>query len=313
MQDFNASSMLGMFSFPDEKIIDIHRIPYSQANSVPSIEVTAENNQNPVPIGTTNVAERTIIQQPKISTQNYAETFSKDKQKDVSTNENEFFDIDDKSVLEHVFPSIELDQCLVVTDQSLYMIEFNSLPHIVFLNLVKSNQWKACEEFCKVFNLDYNLCIEYAGDVLLRKNKTTQALLTYNISKIPAVKTALKLAMFGQNSALMHLCAMALKIVYILKSVHPKNQTIGYVAKEIQNKCTTNERKNSGRSSNSKKHKDELNCGIPCSDFSYEKDETPADLQMSNSSQFHLSNLLLLTLTEKAIKDKQLLPLWYVF
>lgn len=304
--------MLGSFPFPNEKIIDIHRIPYSQAASVPTIEVTAENNQNPVPIGTTNIAERPIIQQPKVSTRNYAETFSKDKQqKDGSTDENEFFDIDDKSVLEHVFPSIELDQCLVVTDTSLYMIEFNSLPHIVFLNLVKSNQWKACEEFCKVFNLDYNLCIEYAGDVLLRKNKTTQALLTYNISKIPAVKTALKLAMFGQNSALMHLCAMALKIVYILKSVHPKNHTIGYVAKGTQI-TFTNERKNSGRSPNSKKYKDELNCGILCSDFSYEKDETPADLQMSNSSQFHLSNLLLLTLTEKAIKDKQLLPLWYV-
>lgn len=304
--------MLGMFSFPNEKIIDIHRIPYSQASFVPLIEVTSENNQNPVPIGTTNIGERPVIQQPKVTTQNYAETFSKDKQqqqKESTTEEIEFFDIDDKSVLEHIFPSIELDQCLVVTDSSLYMIEFNNLPHIVFLNLVKNNQWKACEEFCKVFNLDYNLCIEYAGDVLLRKNKTTQALLTYNISKIPAVKTALKLAMFGQNGALMHLCAMALKIVYILKSVYPKNHTIGYVDKASKNSI---ERKNSGRSPNSKKYKEELNCGILCSDFSYEKDETPADLQMSNSSQFHLSNLLLLTLTEKAIKDKQLLSLWYV-
>lgn len=297
--------MLGIFSFPDEQIVDIHRIPCSQPLShVPFIEVTSENIQNPVPIGTTNIGERPVIQQPRVTTQNYAENYSKDKQqKESTTPENEFFDIDDKSVLEHIFPTIELDPCLVVTDRSLYMIEFNNMPHIVFLNLVKNNQWKACDEFCKVFNLDYNQCIEYSGDVLLRKGKTTQALLTYNISKIPAVKTALKLAMFGQNSALMHLCAMALKIVYILKSVSPKNHTINYIDVEQKRK----------QLKNSKKYKEELNCGILCSDFSYEKDETPADLQMSNSSQFHLSNLLLLTLTEKAIRDKELMPLWYVY
>lgn len=299
--------MLGMFSFPNENIIDIHRIPCCESTSLPTIEVTTENNQNQVPTGTTNIGERPYIQQPRVTTQNYTETFSKDKRKESLTDDNDFFDIDDKNVLEHIFPIIPLDQCLVVTDRSLYMIEFNNVPHIVFLNLVKSNQWKACEEFCKVFNLDYNQCIEYAGDVLLRKNKTTQALLTYNVSKIPAVKTALKLAMFGQNSALMHLCAMALKIVYVLKSVYPKNHTIKYVATDDE---ITAQIKNSGRSPNSRKFKEEQNCGILCSDFSYEKDETPGDLQMSNSSQFHLSNLLLLTLTEKAIKDKQLMSLW---
>lgn len=302
--------MLGVFSFPGEKIVDIHRIPFSQATSFSMIEVTSETNPNPVPIGTTNIGERPVIQQPRTSTQNYAEMFSKDKSPrkgSVAEETHDFFDLDDKSVLEHIFPSIELDQCLVVTDRSLYMIELENVPHIVFLNLVRKSNWKACEEFCKIFNLDYNQCIEYAGDVLLRKNKTTQALLTYNISKIPAVKTALKLAMFGQNGALMHLCAMALKIVYILKSVYPKNHTINYVSTNID---TTLDSQQSGRAPNSKKSKEELNSGALCSDFTYEKDETPADLQMSNSSQFHLSNLLLLTLTEKAIKDKQLMPLW---
>lgn len=48
-----------------------------------------------------------------------------------------------------------------------------------------------------------------------------------------------------------------------------------------------------------------------CSDYSYEQEESCGDLQMSNSSQFHLSNLLLLTLAEKATRDKQLMPLWY--
>lgn len=35
--------------------------------------------------------------------------------------------------------------------------------------------------------------------------------------------------MFNQNSALMHLCAMALKIVYIIKSSYPRNHTIEYL------------------------------------------------------------------------------------
>lgn len=125
------------------------------------------------------------------------------------------------------------------------------------------------------------------------------------IFQVPPVKTALKLAMFGQNNALMHLCAMALKIVYVLKSSYPRNQTIKYTDPTAGNSQTR-------KSTNLKKMKTELNCGVPKSDFSYETDETPADLQMSNSSQFHLSNLLLLTLAEKAIKDKQLMPLWLV-
>lgn len=56
----------------------------------------------------------------------------------------------------------------------------------------------------------------------------------------------------------------------------------------------------------------ELLTGVPCSDFSYQKDEAGNDLQLSNSSQFHLSNLLLLTLAERTIREKQFMPLWYV-
>lgn len=119
--------------------------------------------------------------------------------------------------------------------------------------------------------------------------------------QIPPVKTALKLAMFGQNNALMHLCAMALKLVYVLNSSNPKNNTIKYVDPSVVG---------SVRSLIKPTNPTNLNSGIPCSDFSYDTDETPGDLQMSNSSQFHLSNLLLLTLSEKTIKDKNLIPLW---
>lgn len=118
------------------------------------------------------------------------------------------------------------------------------------------------------------------------------------------MKTALKLAMFGQNSALMHLCAMALKIVYLLRTAAPKNHTIKYLLDSMPSLRSSIETKKS------KKSRNDLNCGVLCSDFSYDRDETPGDLQMSNPSQFHLSNLLLLTLTEKAIKDKQYMPLW---
>lgn len=124
--------------------------------------------------------------------------------------------------------------------------------------------------------------------------------------QIPPVKTALKLAMFGQNSALMHLCAMALKIAYLLKSSTPKNHTIKYLLDSMPSLRYSIEARKS------KKSKSDFNCGILCSDFSYDRDDTPGDLQMSNPSQFHLSNLLLLTLTEKAIKDKQYMPLWWV-
>lgn len=124
------------------------------------------------------------------------------------------------------------------------------------------------------------------------------------VPQIPPVKTALKLAMFGQNSALMHLCAMALKIVYLLRTTTAKNHTIKYLLDSMPSLRASIETKKY------KKSRNDLNCGVLCSDFSYDRDETPGDLQMSNPSQFHLSNLLLLTLTEKAIKDKQYMPLW---
>lgn len=118
------------------------------------------------------------------------------------------------------------------------------------------------------------------------------------------MKTALKLAMFGQNSALMHLCAMALKIGHLLRSRAPKNHTLKYLLDSMPSIRTSIETRKS------KKSKNDSNFGVLCSDFSYDKDDTPGELQMSNPSQFHLSNLLLLTLTEKTIIDKQYMPLW---
>lgn len=50
--------------------------------------------------------------------------------------------------------------------------------------------------------------------------------------------------------------------------------------------------------------------GESCSDFNYETDDTGTDLKISNTSLFHLSNYLLLTLCEKSIRDRQFMPLW---
>lgn len=175
--------MLGLFSLPDEHIIDIHRIPFhpnykDSEQYVDGVESGTDNETDPM----TKNSVRTI-QQPTITTQNYANQ-QQDERRGSLTDTDKFFDLDDRKVIEHEFPTIELDRCMVVTDHSLYLIEFKDHPHIIFLNLVKEGQWKACEEFCKVFNLNFNQCIEYAGDVLLKKKKTTQALLTYNVAKV---------------------------------------------------------------------------------------------------------------------------------
>lgn len=150
------------------------------------------------------------------------------------------------------------------------------------------------------------------------------------------MKTALKLAMHSENGALMQLCAMALKNVYILKSTYPASSLISYLnSVGIINDAELSKNKvDSGTAvihlkiptiltraiflslslqfqMASTKHLS--TDGVKCSDFSYKSDDPISDLQLSNSSQFHLSNLLLLTLVEKAIKDKKFLPLWYVW
>lgn len=186
--------MLGLFPFQNETIINIHRIPDNQADTISYNVVnngTENNDESVVPlIGTVIPNERATIPQPKVLTRNYLQIFQKDN-KSNSTNktkredpDDDFFDGNDKSVVEHVFPTLEYEQCLIVTDQSVYTIELKIEPHILFLNLVRSGNWKAAEEFCKVFNLEYMQCVEYAGDILLRKNEVTQALLTYNVAKV---------------------------------------------------------------------------------------------------------------------------------
>lgn len=247
-------------------------------------------------------SERPHFEQPKITTDNYFNRLRRVSQLHGENVPGDIaFAMSERNILEHTFPAIALDECVVVTNRSVVSVQFSEPAHIMFLNLVRHQQWDKCEEFCKLFELDFSQCVEYSGDVLLSRKLITPALLAYNAAKVIPIKTALKLAMFGENNALMHLCAMALKIAHVLESIHPKCLAIGYAML-----LETNYKK----TARPKVTAVERNCGRPTSDFSYERHDTPANLQMTNSSQFHLSNLLLLTLTERAIKDRRLMPLW---
>lgn len=170
--------MLSIFPLPDEDIVDIHRAPF-RPNVTHYDNVGFGCEQNNDAADSSNVTHF----RSKITAQNYL-NHQLEQQHGCTGNAESLFDFDDRRVIEHEFPIIDLDKCIVVTNRSLYFIEFRDHPHIVFLNLVRDGKWKACEEFCKIFDLDFNQCIEYAGDVLLKKKKTTQALLTYNVAKV---------------------------------------------------------------------------------------------------------------------------------
>lgn len=151
-------------------------------------------------------------------------------------------------------------------------------------------------------------CVEFSGDIMLRKKKIEQALLTYNIARIPPIKTALKLAMFNETPALRQIAAMALKVSFILESKHPMSPLIDDLLKNVRErheKCDVIVKLL--RDKHSRKPE---NVGKIISDFSYSSSENNFEVQMSNSAQFHLSNLLFLTLCERCVKDKNLMPLW---
>lgn len=177
--------MLSLFPLSDEIIIDIHRAPFRPITS--HLDHDRDNDivyydceQNNDSLNSDKTFSKS-----KITTQNYANHQIEQQQLRGKNGKTEsLFDFDDRRVIEHEFPIIDLDTCIVVTNRSMYFIEFCDHPHIVFLNLVRDGKWKACEEFCKIFELDFNQCVEYAGDVLLKKKKTTQALLTYNVAKV---------------------------------------------------------------------------------------------------------------------------------
>lgn len=151
-------------------------------------------------------------------------------------------------------------------------------------------------------------CVEFAGDIFLKRKRIEQALLTYNIARVPPIKTSLKLAMFNEVNALKQISSMALRISYVLDSKYPMNPLIQELIKTASLRHVKYDViLKSLRNKSSLKPE---NSGKLCSDFTYDSEDVTYDIQMSNSAQFHLSNLLFLTLCEKCVRDKNYMPLW---
>lgn len=217
----------------------------------------------------------------------------------------------DLRILQTTFPCVTFDSVFVVTDRNVYAIEMNDAPEAIFMNFAKQSMWSSCKYFCDIFNVSMAQCIEYVGDELLRQHKVTQALVTYNVAQIPPIKTALKLATYGESNALLHLCAMALKCIYVLKSSRPSGCHAKRLMEDLPLRTIRQKREMGGEGKGGKKRPEgDLNSGQRCSDFSYDHDEVGMDVQMSYSSQFHLANLLLLTLCERTLTEKRHFPLW---
>ncbi|GAB0090587.1 uncharacterized protein DMENIID0001_053250 [Sergentomyia squamirostris] len=266
------------FPFKNEKILNIHRIAPMEPSPAPVKEKTPPRDD----------------QLNGLSVINYVKVRS---QYD-NTNDTE-----DAKALQAQFPTVNFEKCLVVTDRNVYWIELSDKPENVFMSFASQAMWSQCEYFCDIFNISYTQCIEYVGDELLKQKKVTQALITYNMARIPPIKTAMKLAMCGESYALLHLCAMALKSVHLLKSVHPTSQHMQHILKDAELRNVPHKApKMSGLQ--------DLNTGVSCSDFSYQNDEVATELQMPMTSQFHLSNLMFLTLCERTLADKNFMPLW---
>lgn len=284
--EFSERSVLGSFKFPlEERILSIFKMP------------TVEKDVNSDSNGTDGSHEVDV-----------KSTYSKYLSFQSKVKAGSKFDEEDRKVLKSEFPRVVFDKCLIVTTHGVYSVEMAKQPHVTFLCLAASSSWGLCDDFCKTFNLNMTECVEFSGDIMLKKKKIEQALLTYNIARIPPIKTALKLAMFNETPALRQIAAMALKISFILESKHPMSPLIDDLLKHVRER---HEKSNviikMLRDKDSKKPE---NSGKIISDFSYSSSDNNFEVQMSNSAQFHLSNLLFLTLCERSVKDKNLMPLW---
>uniref|UniRef100_A0A0P6J635 Putative e3 ubiquitin-protein ligase herc2 n=1 Tax=Aedes aegypti TaxID=7159 RepID=A0A0P6J635_AEDAE len=291
--DFNEHAMLALFQFPDEKILEIHRIsPLGDGSEAKDPDDTRFN----APDESGDV--RSVFQKSSVS--NYLKMqriLRMDKK--LETHESQ--------VMVGEFPKVEFDRAAIVTDKNLYSLELNDTARNLFLKLAHKSLWAACEDFCLTFGLPLATCVEYAGDVLLKRKKITEALMTYNVARLSPMKTALKLASVNENGALMKLCSMALRNSHIINSQFVMHDVMRILVDEAH---LGNVVYDSLMNLNAKVSLKPINAGAQCSDFSYENDDVSWDVQISTTAQFHLSNLMLLTLCERCVQDKNYIPLW---
>ncbi|EDV94385.1 uncharacterized protein LOC6567740 [Drosophila grimshawi] len=288
---FNHQAQLALFRFEQETVLHLHQMAQVRCfggNS--NIETLTKEEK-------AKAFEIKDIHTPMDYVQFYETT-------DIS---NEF-SLRQMEIMQAEFPKINYDPCYVITNKNVYTIQLKKEPFELFLDAALISEWNQCREFCNTFDLSYEHCIEFAGDYLLRRKKITQALITYNAARVKPIRTALKLAMYGHTYALMQLSAMALKSSYLLRSRYLCHPLLKSIQSDITYRHSEDVR--DILPMNVKDLDVVVNSGVSCSDYHYGVDESISALQMSPSSQFHLANLLLITLAEKAVNDKNYLPLW---
>ncbi|XP_062123118.1 uncharacterized protein LOC133836564 isoform X1 [Drosophila sulfurigaster albostrigata] len=286
---FNHQAQLALFRFEQETVLHLYQMAQFRNESNP-VETLSKDER-------AKAFEIKDIHTPMDYVQFYE-----------SADVNNEFSLRQMEIMQGEFPKINYDPCYVITNKNVYAIQLKKEPFELFLDAALVSSWNQCREFCNTFDLSFEHCIEFAGDYLLRRKKITQALITYNVARVKPIRTALKLAMYGHTYALMQLSAMALKSSYLLRSRHLCHPLLKSMLSDV-----TYRHSEDVRSILPLSVKDEdtvVNSGISCSDYHYGVDDSISALQMSPSSQFHLANLLLITLAEKAVNDKNYLPLW---
>ncbi|XP_044251668.1 uncharacterized protein ca [Drosophila takahashii] len=284
---FNKLAQLGLFRFEQETVLHLYQMAQYRNPAAQPETLTKEEKAK--------AFELKDIHTPMDYIQFYETA-------DVSSE----FSLRQMEIMQSEFPKINYDPSYVITNKNVYTIQLRKEPFELFLDAALQNEFNQCRDFCNTFDLSFEQCIEFAGDYLLRRKKITQALLTYNKARVKPIRTALKLAMYGHTYALMQLSAMALKSTYLLRSRYLGHPLLKGFLGDITYRHSEDVRVILPE----KLLEEDVISGAVCSDYHYGVDESISALQMSPSSQFHLANLLLITMAEKAVNDKNYIPLW---
>ncbi|XP_017020460.1 uncharacterized protein ca [Drosophila kikkawai] len=284
---FNNLAQIGLFRFENETVLHLYQMAQYRSSAGHPEALTKEEKAK--------AFEIKDIHTPMDYIQFYETA-------DVSSE----FSLRQMEIMQSEFPKINYDPSYVITNKNVYTIQLRKEPFELFLDAALQNEFNQCRDFCNTFDLSFEQCIEFAGDYLLRRKKITQALLTYNVARVKPIRTALKLAMYGHTYALMQLSAMALKSTYLLRSRHLGHPLLKGILEDITYRHSEDVRVILPE----KLLQEDVISGAVCSDYHYGVDESISALQMSPSSQFHLANLLLITMAEKAVNDKNYIPLW---
>nr|XP_016937407.2 uncharacterized protein LOC108015486 isoform X1 [Drosophila suzukii] len=284
---FNNTAQLGLFRFEHETVLHLYQMAQYRNPAAQPETLTKEEKAK--------AFELKDIHTPMDYIQFYETA-------DVSSE----FSLRQMEIMQSEFPKINYDPSYVITNKNVYTIQLRKEPFELFLDAALQNEFNQCRDFCNTFDLSFEQCIEFAGDYLLRRKKITQALLTYNKARVKPIRTALKLAMYGHTYALMQLSAMALKSTYLLRSRYLGHPLLKGILSDITYRHSEDVRVILPE----KQEQEDVISGAVCSDYHYGVDESISALQMSPSSQFHLANLLLITMAEKAVNDKNYIPLW---